>query len=990
MTIPLSPNPVSYWRNSLADAARTIIDVPGSALRDVTACLPEGRIDNTASENLIDATHHPGPDGKKTGLIPVLLAPFRVSPIYTSGKHSGEKGIVYPFWVRAVLNRAGQLIPDEDTFLYIPRDYLEPQTGSGESFILSDVNRVDRVFSIPYNGEKNWEDYWLYVEQRFTELTGVSMALYNPEGFTVTRQITVVADETLMNAADALIGLYDSLLRQPTLPPLLAGMASQSPKPLRPLLTPEQLETASARYPGQMGYSYPLSVSQRKSLYHAQQLQEGEVLAVNGPPGTGKTTLLQSVVAGEVVRSALAGKQPAVILACSTNNQAVTNILDSFANVQTRSGPLYGRWLPQLQGFGSYLVSQRKRAEVADNRQPLTCKGVSVEGMHRDLETGPFLAEADTHFIRCYNAYASVPLYRVADIVAALHQQLQSGQQTGQEGIRLWQQYRAGESLLQQLDVRPAVDWPDDAQLSGWENGLKALEERVSTYLDTEPFWMKLLSFLPAIRNKRAMRVQQLFRDCPVGYGAVDWQRTDTLPAFFNRTLTLIGQLLANSRAWQQWKVRHHIRGNPPRTDAGFRAAEQSRTPFFYDELETGLHYDQFYRAVHYWEGRWLLETRQALAAGTMNRYGEDTNRSRWQRFAMLTPCFVSTCYMAPKFFTYSKFVSQTAAGTVYDHPPLTGSVDLLIIDEAGQVSPEVGAAIFALAKRAVVVGDTLQIEPVWNVPKRVDYANLVRHGLIDTIANEKGINQLLTTGHLSSAGSIMKLAQNASPYQLYPQAERGMLLTEHRRCWDEIIGYCNNLAYGGLLEPRKGKATGTLLAPMQFVATGGDSIRVGSSRGNPQEADELAGWLLASQERILHHYQAEEDRQAAKDGKPAKPVRLADLIGIITPFTGQKQLLQRVLKNRGIDTAGLTIGTVHALQGAERPVILFSATYGENDRGSYFYDNGVNMLNVAVSRAKEAFIVFGNPANFDKAGNTPSAQLYRHIQQVSKHPITS
>ena len=39
--------------------------------------------------------------------------------------------------------------------------------------------------------------------------------------------------------------------------------------------------------------------------------------------------------------------------------------------------------------------------------------------------------------------------------------------------------------------------------------------------------------------------------------------------------------------------------------------------------------------------------------------------------------------------------------------------IDLLIVDEAGQVSPEIAAGAFSLAKKSVVVGDVYQIEPV-------------------------------------------------------------------------------------------------------------------------------------------------------------------------------------------------------------------------------------------------------------------------------------
>jgi superfamily I DNA and/or RNA helicase len=43
-------------------------------------------------------------------------------------------------------------------------------------------------------------------------------------------------------------------------------------------------------------------------------------------------------------------------------------------------------------------------------------------------------------------------------------------------------------------------------------------------------------------------------------------------------------------------------------------------------------------------------------------------------------------------------------------------------------------------------------------------------------------------------------------------------------------------------------------------------------------------------------------------------------------------------------------------------------------------------MLNVAVSRAKETFILFGASEIFQRPGNSPSMQLYRHIKQFQKN----
>ncbi len=484
------------------------------------------------------------------------------------------------------------------------------------------------------------------------------------------------------------------------------------------------------------------------------------------------------------------------------------------------------------------------------------------------------------------------------------------------------------------------------------------------------------------MKEKRAFRLKQLFRDCPVNYASVDFYKISSFHVFFDEKLQLIQRIKKHAQAWKSWKQSCNIQSNPPIDDEGFKAAEQQKRAFFYDELEMGLKYDLFYLAVHYWEGRWIMATKDLIFEDRIHKNGKADAQKRWQRFAMLSPCFVSTFFMAPKFFTYSKHVKTTGSKSTWDTPPLLDYIDLLIVDEAGQVSPEVGAATFALAKRALVVGDTLQIEPVWNVPAKVDHANLNRYKVIADINDQTSIADLQTKGFLSSACSMMQLAQKATPYQLYPEMERGMMLTEHRRCFDEIIEYCNRLAYHGFLEPKKGSANGIPFAPMQFQAVDGIStVRGGSSRANPDEAFAVAQWILDNQQQLLDHYQRTEKASATNEKRPEKKLRLADIIGIITPFTGQKYELTLALRRVGINLSGLTIGTVHALQGAERPVILFSATYGTNDMGkSYFYDRGVNMLNVAVSRAKDAFILFGCKEILSQNAKTPSGQLYHYI----------
>ncbi len=84
-----------------------------------------------------------------------------------------------------------------------------------------------------------------------------------------------------------------------------------------------------------------------------------------------------------------------------------------------------------------------------------------------------------------------------------------------------------------------------------------------------------------------------------------------------------------------------------------------------------------------------------------------------------------------------------------------------------------------------------------------------------------------------------------------------------------------------------------------------------------------------------------------------------------------------------GIRTEGfgaITIGTVHALQGAERPIVLFSPVYTKGADGG-FIDISPSMLNVATSRAKDSFLVFGDMDLFSTAlPDTPRALLGKFL----------
>src|SRR5690606_13932875 len=137
-------------------------------------------------------------------------------------------------------------------------------------------------------------------------------------------------------------------IKKNIMPPLLKRYASLEDTPIQPLLSDMDSIVKSSEHMGQMSNEFPVSESQRETIHHFLTLNEGEILAVNGPPGTGKTTMLQSIVSTLWIKAAYEKTEPPIIVVASTNNQAVTNVIDSFGRVKELSNPLEGRWLPDV------------------------------------------------------------------------------------------------------------------------------------------------------------------------------------------------------------------------------------------------------------------------------------------------------------------------------------------------------------------------------------------------------------------------------------------------------------------------------------------------------------------------------------------------------------------------------------------------------------------------------------------------------------------
>ncbi|HCM0680375.1 TPA: ATP-binding protein [Vibrio parahaemolyticus] len=301
--------------------------------------------------------------------------------------------------------------------------------------------------------------------------------------------------------------------------------------------------------------------------------------------------------------------------------------------------------------------------------------------------------------------------------------------------------------------------------------------------------------------------------------------------------------------------------------------------------------------------------------------------------------------------FMFVPVVSTTFASLGNMFSKLTPeSLGWLMIDEAGQAIPQATVGGLLRAKRAVVVGDPLQIEPVFTSPPE----------LIDYLMQSK--LQEESEKWDPCKWSVQTLADRVNPYGCMIDMDGenqwiGIPLWVHRRCIEPMFSISNEIAYNNRMihgsdnnkdvEPRTHKA-------------------LGHNRWNDSQGD-----------CVLKQYK----RELGEDVK-ALLLELAahngDLSGIylITPFKAVKKELKEDLRRsksellsnsnwKGKDFNNFlkyNVGTVHTFQGKENDtVILVLGCDTRNSGGASWASSKPNLLNVAVTRAKKHLYVIGD-----------------------------
>ena len=273
------------------------------------------------------------------------------------------------------------------------------------------------------------------------------------------------------------------------------------------------------------------------------------------------------------------------------------------------------------------------------------------------------------------------------------------------------------------------------------------------------------------------------------------------------------------------------------------------------------------------------------------------------------------------------------AAGTawMWSREEFASSVDVLFVDEAGQMSLANTLAGAHAASTLVLLGDPQQLDqPLQGShPEGADASAL---------------------GHLLGDRRTMP-------------SEQGLFLARTWRLNPSLCRFTSEVFYEGALEPAPG-----LERPGRHSLSGAGDLDGAGLRylpveheGNQSASPEEAVQVAAVVSRLLGGGVSWTDREGN-----TKPLTEQDLL-IVSPYNAQLAELRRLLPDA-------RLGTVDKFQGQEAPVVFYSmATSSAEDapRGMDFLYS-LNRLDVATSRAQCLTVLVLNPKLFEPECRTP------------------
>ncbi len=277
------------------------------------------------------------------------------------------------------------------------------------------------------------------------------------------------------------------------------------------------------------------------------------------------------------------------------------------------------------------------------------------------------------------------------------------------------------------------------------------------------------------------------------------------------------------------------------------------------------------------------------------------------------------------------------------------GEIGTLVIDEAGQAQPQMAIGALFRSRRAVIVGDPKQVEPVVT-----DDLKLLKEAYSEPIYENyknKSLSVQSCADIINPFGTFLDNGTDSPEWV-------GCPLLVHRRCISPMFDISNRISYNGIMKqktlpPSAEKMSSFLFSKSKWINVGG--------------AEEGGG---------NHFVQEQGENICCMINNAFENVPYPDMY-IISPFTsvvcGIRNLLVAYAKKNKDAALGKSsvlgewlysnIGTVHKFQGKEANEVILVLGCDETVKEKYAVKGFVNsnIVNVAATRAKYRFYVVGD-----------------------------
>ncbi len=660
----------------------------------------------------------------------------------------------------------------------------------------------------------------------------------------------------------------------------------------------------------------PIDESQRKAIASAFN---SKVSVITGPPGTGKTQMILNLVVNAFLRDK-------TVLIASKNNKAVDNIKDRYDVIDESH---------YLLRFGSKDAVNRQLLPFLDNILRDIPK-ISINIQHYNELKNKYKNYCDT-IHECKSK-----LHKLLDLEDEYKKYPEKISLKERERIRIQSDYEITKATL----FSKFQDVIDLSHINyGWQQELTNVKTQINN-LQSKYSGIGKLLFDWFSKKKQAEKTLNNLQRKPPKYVEIIESQTHILCVVdVKNGQDLIGLLEAERNVLNRIltciadssKAEKLHNNSLAQCDAELKTLQQNQIECKRSIDSIIASHSELMSAIE--DGRngikdisselhklsVLSRLRGDNVSAIISRYKNYLpDRVPWR--ADEIPIYKNN---ASSFLDVFRLNAVTNLSVKNSYPLSNGFFDLVVIDEASQCDVASALPLIYRAKQLVVIGDPLQLKHISAINVEEEQAIKTHLGFDE--------NPLVKYADYSLWDYCCDLITTAETNN------RPVMLDCHYRCHPQIIGYSNRMFYEKRL---------------------GTTLNVKTIEKNP---------LLKQKGIIWEDVKGVQrsERLNINDAEVKKCISIASQlaveypnisIGIITPFKHQAQEIKDHLPANLKDK--IVTGTVHAFQGDERDVIIYSLVVTNNSPDSKirWIDYSVpNLVNVAVTRARTTLYIVGN-----------------------------